>query len=156
MSVGDLFGSELARDDQLAACGLDLDPRAGVDRGEAGAAAVDLRRAEPADARRADLRVVHEEVDALAGEPPDMLDLDLELALALVLELRLAARARERPGRLECDPRAGPALRLNRRRCDCERRQSEERDGENDCALHNCLLEIGYSTKLMRPVLGAG
>jgi len=96
------------------------------------------------------------DADALAREPPHVLDLDLELALTLVLELRLAARARECSGRLERDPRAGPALRLNRRSGNYERRESEERDRENDRALHDCLLEIGYSTKLVTPALGAG
>src|SRR5262245_16657313 len=156
MSFGDLFVLEPARDDQLAGRGLDLDLRARADRGEPRAAAVDLRRAETVDPRRADFLRVHEEADALAREPPHVLDLDLELALALVLELRLAARARERGGRLQRDPDARVAFRLHRRRRDCQRCESEERDRENDRALHDCLLEIGYSTKLMRPAPGAG
>ena len=88
MCFRDLSALETARDDQPAGGGLDLDPRTGVDRREARAAAVDLRRAEPVDPCRADLRAVHEEVDALARELPDVLDLDLQLALALDLRLR--------------------------------------------------------------------
>src|SRR5262245_38200721 len=96
VSFRDLWALEAAGDDQLAACGLDLDPRARVDGREARPATLDLRRAEPVDACRADLRAVHEEADPRAREPPHVLDLDLELTLALVLELRLALGARER------------------------------------------------------------
>src|SRR5687767_4995247 len=81
---------EAARGDEPAARGLDADAGAGPDRREAGASAVELRRAEGAHALRPEELRVHEEVDALAGEPAEVLDLDLELALAVDLELRLA------------------------------------------------------------------
>src|SRR5580765_3401500 len=67
---------EAARDDRRAAGRLDLDPGAGLDRREARAALVHLRGAEAVDPCGADLRRVHEEVDPLAREAPDVLDLD--------------------------------------------------------------------------------
>src|SRR5262245_17301348 len=129
-------GLEAARDDQLAARGLDADPRAGADGRERGAAALDLRGAEAVDPLRADQLRVHEEVDPLAGEPAHVLDLDLELALALVLELRLALGPCEGARGFEGDDRAGAALRLDGRRGEREGRESDDCEWDED-ALHD-------------------
>jgi len=82
------FGLEAAGDDSRAGGRLDLDPSARIDCRERRSAAGDPGRAEAADPGRPDLLRVHEEVDALARELPDVLDLDLQLALALDLRLR--------------------------------------------------------------------
>src|SRR3954447_14565054 len=132
---------ETAGDDRRTAGRLDLDARARVDCRESGATAVDLRSAEAADPGRADLRRVHEEVDALACEPADVLDFDLELALALVLELRFAAGARKGARGLQGDPRSGAALRLHGGDGDRQGREGENCEWD-ERALHGASLNL--------------
>jgi hypothetical protein len=79
---GGRYRLERALGDQDACGRADPDPTSGGDRRDELAALgvpVDLRGAEGADLRGADLLAGHEEGDALAGEAADVLDLDLEL-----------------------------------------------------------------------------
>src|SRR5688572_6907920 len=141
---------EAAGSDEPAARGLDADPRAGPDRREVGAAPVELRGAEAADELRAELLRVDEEVDALAGEPADVLDLDLDLALTVDLELRLALGAGERARGVERDDPLVAVLRLHCRSDERECRESDDRDWD-ERALHVFLLHWNVPARLCPP-----